>query len=123
MIATNDPTKLARRLYAAATELSRCLATDVRIEPVHVIVPLLKTMDRLQDIARELGRAAISVDEPAAQAANRAAEQLDAVHRELAEVVIRLDNTDRPPPPSPRGRSRRQRNSRLRPTESEDRRQ
>jgi hypothetical protein len=100
-----DPTALSRRLYDAANELARCLATDVRIEPVHVIVPLLKTMDRLQQIAGELGRAAISVDEPAAHAAYRAAEQFAGAHRELTETVVRLrdaSRTPRPPGRAPR---------------------
>jgi hypothetical protein len=94
-----DPTRLARRLYDAANDLARCLATDVRIEPVHLIVPLLQTMDRLGQIAGELGRAAISVDEPAAHAAFRAADQCASAGRELTVAVVRLRDASRTPRP------------------------
>jgi hypothetical protein len=93
-----DPTWLARRLHDAASDLARCLTTDVRIEPVHVIVPLLQTMDQLVQIAGELGRAAISVDEPAAHAAYRAADQFTGARKELTEAVVRLRDATRTPP-------------------------
>jgi methylphosphotriester-DNA--protein-cysteine methyltransferase len=97
----SNPTKLARQVYEATAELARCLSTDVSIEPVHVIVPLLKSMDRLQEIAEELGRAAISIDEPAAQAAYRAAEQFATARQELTETAVRLRDA-KPSPPNPR---------------------
>lgn len=97
-MADADPTWLARRLHDAAADLARCLVTDVRIEPVHVIVPLLQTIERLEQIAGELGRAAISVDEPAAHAAYRAADQFVNARRELTEAVVRLRDAGKTPP-------------------------
>jgi primosomal protein N'' len=98
------PTHLSREVYTATTRLARCLATDVSIEPVHVIVPLVKSMDRLEEIAKELARAAISVDEPAAQAAYRAAEQFAAARKELTDAAVRLRDAE-PPRPGPRRRA------------------
>jgi hypothetical protein len=58
-----------RRDLGDPTDLARCLATDVRIEPVQVLMPLLQTMARMEEIAAALGRAANSIDEPAGHAA------------------------------------------------------
>jgi hypothetical protein len=109
IVMSTDPARLARQVHDATAELARALATDVRIEPVQVFFPLMRTALRLQEIAGELGRAAISVDEPAAQAAHRAADLFLAAGRELTEAVALLRAHDRPPPPPPRPRGHQRR--------------
>ena len=44
-------------------------SAEVRIDPVNVLVPLLRSLDRFQEMVNELGRAAISATEPAVRAA------------------------------------------------------
>src|SRR5262249_47645563 len=67
-----SPESLASRVRDAVAELAAAMATDVRIEPVYVIAPLMMATTSLEDIADELARAAISVDEDAGRAAQRA---------------------------------------------------
>ncbi|MFI6134045.1 hypothetical protein [Micromonospora sp. NPDC051141] len=90
------PTYLSRQVHTATAKLARCLATDVSIEPVHVIVPLIKAMDQLEAISKDLARAAISVDEPAAEAAYRAAAQIAAARQELVDTALRLRDAEPP---------------------------
>ncbi|WP_173072958.1 hypothetical protein [Phytohabitans rumicis] len=85
-----DPAQLARQVHDTAAELARCLATDVRVDPVQVFVPLLSATLRLREIAEELSRAATSVDEPAARAAHRAGELFAAAGHQLTVAVSGL---------------------------------
>ncbi|GGM89913.1 hypothetical protein ACFFX1_21395 [Dactylosporangium sucinum] len=91
----NDPTRLAEKAAAAVDRLAACLATDVQIDPGRVILPLIQTAHGLHDIADELSRAAISVDEAAAAAARAAAENFLHAATELGNAMLRLPEQSR----------------------------
>jgi hypothetical protein len=94
---TSEPTRLAQKVADAVAELAACLATGVRIDPGRVIAPLMASMGPLHNIAGDLGRTAVSVDEEAAAAAQRAGEHFLRARGELGRAMARL------PMESPRG--------------------
>ncbi|MET7420018.1 hypothetical protein [Dactylosporangium sp. NPDC005555] len=85
-----DPTRLAEDVAAAADHLANCLATDVQIDPADVLAQLIQTARSLYDVADELGRAAVCVDQPAAAAARRAAHRFLSAATDLRTARIRL---------------------------------
>ncbi|GGM52906.1 hypothetical protein ACFFX1_55270 [Dactylosporangium sucinum] len=85
-----DPYELARRIKDTADELAQVLATDVRIDPARVIVPLMVALAFLRAGTDELALASMSVDEEAAAAARRAGQALQEAQEELGIVLTRL---------------------------------
>lgn len=90
MCVTTDPARLAEKVAVAIDRLAACLATDVRIEPVDVLLPLIQTARSLYDVSDEISRAAVGVDQPAAAASRRAAHHFLSASTELGVTVARL---------------------------------
>lgn len=86
----DNPTGLSRDVAEKVVELAACLSTDVQIDPVQVIVPLIATSAGLHLVVDELNRATVSVDEETAAALRRAGDHFlrarDEIRRALAHL-------------------------------------
>jgi hypothetical protein len=97
-----DPTELSRDVAEKVDGLATCLATDVEIGPVQVIVPLIMTSACLHRVVDELNRAAISVDEECAAALRRAGVHFLRARDQIQQALVHLPQD--PPAGVPRGR-------------------